>query len=101
MIHNGPKKYVENYYFFVQEFSRLLKSREGHWSTGNLGLLFLFFPETSIFIILHLCFELSRITGIFGIPEIPEKSSKSQKNVSDQNVLANFVAVQSMESMCK
>ena len=98
MIHKGTKKSVEKYCFFVQEFSRLVKSREVHWSTGNLDLVFFIFPETSIFIVLHLCFELSRITGIFGIPEIPEKSSKSPKNVSDQNVLANFVAVQ---SMCK
>ena len=74
MIHNGPKKSVENYCFFVQKLSRLLKSKEVHWSIGNLGLIFFFFPEASIFIILHICFELSRITGIFGIPEIPEKS---------------------------
>ena len=61
----------------------LFKNYQDFWSLrrsiGNLVLIFFFvFPETSIFNILHLCFELSRITSIFGIPEIPKKCVRSK-----------------------
>lgn len=91
MIHNGPKTSVENYYFFVQKLSRLLKSKEVHWSTGNLGLIFFlswninFYHSSSFFWVKqdYWYFRYSRNPG--KILKIPKKCVRSKCFSSENN----------------
>ena len=73
MIHNEAKKSVKNICFLVLKFFEAIGRKL------VIFRYFLFIPETSIFVILRLCFELNGISSIFDIPKIPEKSWSTQK----------------------